>query len=109
MSNGRNRSLTSLATLAVLSVVLALGATGCRSIATATPDELDPGAIEAAIRSQFLVNYPDETFDIGVAVSNAGVVTLSGSVDSNERRTRLAEIARAVDGVARVVNELKVQ
>ena len=105
----RNWTLTSFALLAVLTATLGLGAAGCRSVATATPDELDPGAIEAAIRSQFLVTYPDETFDIGVAVSDRGVVTLSGSVDSEERRTRLAEVARTVDGVTRVINELEIE
>jgi hyperosmotically inducible periplasmic protein len=80
----------------------------CRSLSTATPDEVDPAAIEASIRSQILMTYPSETFDIGISVSREGVVTLSGSVDSRERRNRIGDLARSVAGVTRVVNELKV-
>jgi osmotically-inducible protein OsmY len=94
----------------VVLVVLALFAatTGCRSLSTATPDEVDPAAIEASIRSQILTQYPGETFDIGVSVSDAGVVTLTGTVDSAEKRTRIGQLASSVDGVDRVVNELTV-
>lgn len=94
----------------VVVVMLALlGAAGCRSLSTATPDEIDPEAIEASIRSQILTQYPDETFDLGVDVSEAGVVTLSGDVDSESQRTRIAELARSVAGVERVVNNLHVE
>jgi osmotically-inducible protein OsmY len=90
-------------------MVLVTFGLACRSMSTATPDEVDPAAIEASIRSQILTTYPGETFDIGVSVSDAGVVTLTGTVDSEEKRTRLAEVARSVDGVERVVNELRVE
>lgn len=96
-------------TQVVLALVVLVTAVGCRSIATATPDAIDPAAIEASIRSQILTTYPDETFDIGISVSNSGVVTLSGSVPNEERRARLAEIARSVKGVERVVNDLTVR
>ena len=93
----------------LVAVVVLVTAVACRSVSTATPDEVDPAAIEASIRSQILTTYPGETFDIGISVSDAGVVTLSGSVPNEERRTRLAEIARTVKGVDRVVNELTVR
>jgi osmotically-inducible protein OsmY len=80
----------------------------CRSLSTATPDEVDPGAIEASIRSQILTTYPEETFDIGISVSDEGVVTLSGSIDTAERRNRIGDLARSVAGVTRVVNQLTV-
>ena len=90
-------------------VLLVLVSFGCRSMSTATPDEVDPGAIEASIRSQILTTYPGETFDIGISVSDEGVVTLTGSVGDDDRRTRLADIARTVKGVTRVVNQLTVR
>ena len=80
----------------------------CRSLSTATPDEVDPGAIEASIRTQILTTYPEETFDIGISVSREGVVTLSGSIDTAERRTRIGDLARSVAGVTRVINQLTV-
>ena len=93
----------------VVMMALMVAMVGCRSMSTATPDEVDPEAIEASIRSQILAEYPDETFDVGVDVSDAGVVTLSGDVDSESQRTRIAELARGVAGVDRVVNNLKVE
>ena len=96
--------------MVVVVVMALLAATaGCRSMSTATPDEVDPEAIEASIRSQILAEYPSETFDIGVDVNDGGVVTLSGDVDSESQRTRIAELARGVAGVERVVNNLRVE
>ena len=97
------------AQVVVVMMALMVAMVGCRSMSTATPDEVDPEAIEASIRSQILAEYPDETFDVGVDVSDAGVVTLSGDVDSESQRTRIAELARGVAGVDRVVNNLKVE
>ena len=97
------------AQLMVVMMVLLVATAGCRSLSTATPDEVDPEAIEASIRSQILAEYPDETFDLGIDVSDGGVVTLSGDVDSDSQRTRIAELARGVAGVERVVNNLKVE
>jgi hyperosmotically inducible protein len=41
--------------------------------------------------------------------TNQGVVDLNGSVDSVHTKQRAAELARQVDGVRKVVNNLKVQ
>jgi hypothetical protein len=41
--------------------------------------------------------------------TNAGVVELNGSVDSERTKQRATELARQVDGVRKVVNNLKVQ
>jgi hyperosmotically inducible periplasmic protein len=38
-----------------------------------------------------------------------GVVELKGTVDSNATKERATELARQVDGVRRVVNNLKVE
>jgi osmotically-inducible protein OsmY len=37
-----------------------------------------------------------------------GIVQLNGSVDTDKTRQRATELARQVDGVRRVVNNLKV-
>jgi osmotically-inducible protein OsmY len=95
--------------LAITLVALAGGLAGCRSASTATPDEIDPEVIEAAVRSQIASQYPDETFDLGVDVSEAGVVTLSGDVDTVEQRSQIGDLAANVDGVTRVVNQLRVE
>jgi hypothetical protein len=41
--------------------------------------------------------------------TNQGVVELNGSVDSEQTKQRATEVARRVDGVRKVVNNLKVQ
>jgi hypothetical protein len=41
--------------------------------------------------------------------TNQGVVELTGSVDSEQTKRRATEAARRVDGVRKVVNNLKVQ
>jgi len=41
--------------------------------------------------------------------TNQGVVQLNGSVDSERTKLRASELARQVDGVRKVVNNLKVQ
>ena len=88
--------------------VLLLITVGCRSTSTVTPKQLDQTAIEADIRSQIATHYPGETFDIGIEVSNEGVVKLTGTVNDSDKRTRIVEIARGTSGVKRVIDEIKV-
>lgn len=82
---------------------------GCRSLPEATGSDLDPVAIETAIRGQIAAQYPDETLDIGIAVTEDGVVTLSGSVEDDVKRDKLAEIAGDVHDVRRVINRLTIR
>ena len=93
--------------LALLLAALVGGA--CRSLPEATGSDLDPAAIEAAIRSGIASQYPDDTFDIGIAVTEDGVVTLTGTVENDTQRQKIGEIARDVHDVERVINNLDVQ
>ncbi len=95
--------------IVVLTVLLAIFAVSCRTIATATPDELDPQAIEASIRSQILTEYPSETFAIGIDVTDAGVVTFEGTVDTAEQQRRIPQLAQNVAGVTKIFNRLSVR
>lgn len=90
-------------------LLLAVVAVGCRSASTVTPDELDPGTIEASIRTQILREYPSETFSVGVSVDDMGVVTLTGSVDTAAEQRRIPQLAASVAGVTKVVNSLTVK
>ncbi len=92
----------------VVAALLIVTFAGCGSMSQGTPDEIDETAIEADIRAQVATHYPGETFDIGVDVSDRGVVTLTGDVDDNDKRTRIGEIAKGTAGVSRVVNNIKV-
>jgi osmotically-inducible protein OsmY len=75
---------------------------------TATPhNDVDQAAIEANIRSGIATHYPGETFDIKIDVTEGGLVTLSGTVNDNDKRTRIGTIARETPGVTRVVNNIQ--
>lgn len=95
--------------IVVLTVLLAIFAMSCRTVSTATPDELDPQAIEASIRSQILAEYPSETFAIGIDVTDAGVVTFEGTVDTAEQQRRIPQLAQNVAGVTKIFNRLAVR
>lgn len=97
---------------AVVVLVLLLAALvggACRSLPEATGDELDPAAIEAAIRTGIANQYPDDTFDIGISVTEDGVVTLTGTVENDTQRQKIVEIAGDVHDVERVINELELE
>ncbi|MDX1582231.1 MAG: BON domain-containing protein [Thermoanaerobaculia bacterium] len=93
----------------VLAMMLTVAAFACRTASTATPDEIDPTVIEASIRSQIAAEYPDETFGIGIDVDDAGVVTLSGSVDTEEQRVRIPQLVQKVSGVTKIITRLTVE
>jgi osmotically-inducible protein OsmY len=72
-------------------------------------NDVDQAAIEANIRSQIATHYPGETFDINIEVTEGGTVTLGGTVNDNDKRTRIGEIAQHTPGVRRVVNNIAVK
>ena len=91
----------------VLMVIVSIGTLAC---STATPhNDVDQAAIEANIRSQIATHYPGETFDISIEVQENGTVTLGGTVDDGDKRTRIGTIARETPGVTRVVNHIEVR
>lgn len=95
--------------LVVLILILAAAASGaCRSLPEATGSDLDPAAIETAIRAGIAEQYPDTTFDVGIEVTEDGVVTLTGTVEDSTQRQKIGEIAADVHDVERVVNQLEI-
>ncbi|HEV8630257.1 MAG TPA: BON domain-containing protein [Thermoanaerobaculia bacterium] len=93
----------------VVAAFLLVAVSACSSTSTVTPKPMDKAAIEADIRSQIATHYPGETFDIGIEVTDNGTVTLRGTVDDNDKRSRIEKMARGTSGVVRVVNEIKVK
>ena len=83
-----------------------LGLSGCAS----TPGQnsyLDDSMVTARVKKA-IYNEPSlKVSDISVKTDNA-VVSLSGAVKSRSERTKAAEVARHVEGVKLVKNELKV-
>ena len=85
-----------------------------RSVTTGTPTT--PGATaakpdDAAIKTQVKAKLQDQAaagLDRVNVESNDGVVRLTGTVQQPEMKERAAELARNIDGVRQVVNEIKV-
>jgi hypothetical protein len=65
-------------------------------------------SITAAVKTKLAGASPSSLLEVDVD-TNQGVVQLSGTVDNERTKQRATEIARQVDGVRRVVNNLKVQ
>lgn len=66
------------------------------------------GALSAKIKSKVLLDDTLETtgFDVD---SDAGEVTVQGTVESQEQRERLLRLVRETDGVTTVIDQLVVQ
>lgn len=70
-------------------------------------DKFDDAWIDGSIETALLLNTHLNNFKIDTDVKN-GVVTLTGTVDSDIDRDLAGEIARGVDGVTEVSNQLTV-
>jgi hypothetical protein len=91
--------------LACVLVVATLGAEPAH--ARTIGQIIDDAAIVAAVKAKITADKLSNLVRIDVK-SNDGVVTLSGTVDSLERRDRIVQIATWVDGVKRVVDDIRV-
>ncbi len=74
-----------------------------RSYAAARADNL----ISAAVTELLVQDPAVRAMDIDVSTVD-GVVTLTGSVDNKAMATRASQLAARVDGVAQVVNNLRI-
>jgi hyperosmotically inducible protein len=72
-----------------------------------TGQALGDGAITSKIKAAILAEARLQSLQIHVATTN-GLVTLTGSVNSQENRDKAASIAATVDGVKGVENQLAV-
>ncbi|MEW6167166.1 MAG: BON domain-containing protein [Pseudomonadota bacterium] len=72
-----------------------------------TGDKVEDAWIDGSIETAFLFNTHLNNFKIDTDVNN-GVVTLRGTVESDIDRDLAEEIAKGVEGVARVDNQLVV-
>jgi hyperosmotically inducible periplasmic protein len=97
--------------LALLSVLLALLGTlgGCQSTTGKTAgqamsDESISTAVQTKLTSDRLSNFPRVDVD-----TERGVVNLSGVVETEAQRARAERLARQVDGVVKVNNNLQIQ
>jgi osmotically-inducible protein OsmY len=96
-------------TFAVLLSAAVLGLAGCStSGGQAVSTFFDDASTTAKVKKAIFDEPSLKVIDVSVTTEN-GVVELSGSVKTARERTKAAEIARRVEGVKRVRNDLKVQ
>jgi hyperosmotically inducible periplasmic protein len=69
---------------------------------------VDDGIITATVKSALLADPNIKSFDIAV-VTRKGEVQLSGFVDNQAKIDHAAELARAVNGVKSVANEMSIK
>ncbi len=104
------RNVKNLVLLCGTSVVLLTASTGCymfqghsgdRTTGRAFDDKTITSAVEHKLKQEPVYKFDDvdvKTF--------AGVVQLSGFVNTDDQKERAGEIAQHVDGVTRVVNNI---
>lgn len=105
------QACTRTARFAALVTLIALSLAGGNAALAAGQDEytgkLKDAWLDGRIETAFTLNRHLNPFTIDTKV-DAGVVTLSGTVESDIDRDLAREIALSVDGVERVKNELQV-
>jgi len=92
---------------AVIALVLALG--GCQAMTGRTAGQnLDDTNITTAVKARLAQDKLSTLTRIDVD-TNAGIVSLNGTVESAEQRAHAEQLARGAGGVKRVINNLQVQ
>jgi hyperosmotically inducible protein len=92
---------------AVALLALAMAVTGCAGNRT-VGERVDDAAITAKVKSQLALDPTAKAYQINVDTAN-GIVQLNGFVDSTEGRQAAERVARGVDGVTRVQNNLEIK
>lgn len=100
----RVRSLVGIAAMVVLAAYVA----GCKTT-TSAGTQVDDAAIKTSVKAKLAADVKLSTLTNIEVNSTNGVVTLAGQVDNPDQRRLAAEVARTVDGVVRVNNELQVK
>lgn len=100
-------SLLAFASLATAPLVLS---SGCAATATrqSTGEYVDDTAITAKVKTELIRDPVVKARQVDVTTFK-GTVQLSGFVDSEEAKTRAAQIARSVNGVHDVQNNISVK
>jgi osmotically-inducible protein OsmY len=94
-------------TLALVIAAAVLGLAGCASSEKKESGSyFDDAAITARVKTAFFNEPSLNVLAIGVTTEDK-VVALSGSVKTRADRAKAAEVARNVEGVKRVKNDLK--
>lgn len=90
-------------------VIAMMGLVGCQSMTGKTAGQnVSDASISTAVQTKLTTDRMSNFTRVDVDTER-GVVNLSGVVQSSEQKARASELARQVDGVKRVNNNLQVQ
>ena len=93
--------------IAALAVAAVLASTSCRPSQT-LERQTDDAAIEAKIKAKLATDVGAATItSVEVNVTN-GVVTLAGPVQTQDERQKIEAVARGIEGVRSVTNNIQV-
>ena len=103
MANRYSRILQTVAVLVLVGFVIS-----CKT--TSSPGrQIDDAAIKTSVKAKMAADVRLSTLTNIEVNSTNGVVTLSGQVANESDRAQAAAVARSVDGVVKVNNELQVK
>jgi osmotically-inducible protein OsmY len=93
--------------LVVMSVLIA-GLAGCAGSGQKSGAYVDDSWITTKVKSEMIANNDVAARNISVNTSK-GVVTLTGTAATAQEANKAAEIARGIEGVKAVENDIRVQ
>jgi hyperosmotically inducible periplasmic protein len=96
--------------VALIASTAVLGAAACSATRTqrAPGEEIDDAVVLTSVKTALISDKVTDAGDINVDV-NRGVVKLSGFVDDEAQKSQAATVARQVDGVKTVQNDIAVK
>ena len=100
--------LNKIYTLSAVSLIVFF-LSGCQAITGETLGQnIDDTTITTSVKSKMAVDKASSLTRVGVETTR-GTVQLTGVVDSQATKNKATEIAKSVDGVKNVINNLQVQ
>jgi osmotically-inducible protein OsmY len=81
---------------------------GATDVGVASAQTGTDAGITAAVNSRLKAEMPTDAIKVN-ALTNTGVVTLTGTVPTTAARSKAEQIARSTSGVKQVVNQLEVK
>ena len=90
-------------------ILISFYLSGCTAITgESLGQNIDDTTITSSVKSKLAVDKASSLTRVGVETTR-GSVQLTGVVDSQATKNRAAELAKSVDGVKNVVNNLQIQ
>jgi hyperosmotically inducible periplasmic protein len=103
MANRYSRILQTVAVLVLVGFVVS-----CKTT-TSPGRQVDDAAIKTSVKAKMAADVRLSTLTNIEVNSTNGVVTLSGQVENESDRAQAMRVARSVDGVVKVNNELQIK